>query len=47
MAWVADQPPDDLRAAAAAAAEPYLADRVLEGLYAYNRSLAQRQRSAA
>jgi glycosyltransferase involved in cell wall biosynthesis len=46
MAWVADQPHNDLRAASVAAAEPYLADRVLEGLYAYNRSLAQRRRTA-
>ena len=42
LAWVVSQPADGLRAAAVAAAEPYLADRVLEELYAYNRELAAR-----
>jgi len=42
LAWVVRQPADALRATAAAAAAPYLADRVLEELYAYNRELAAR-----
>ncbi|HEX6656221.1 MAG TPA: glycosyltransferase [Candidatus Limnocylindria bacterium] len=39
---VISQPVEALRAAAAQAAGPYLADRVLEELYAYNRDLAAR-----
>jgi glycosyltransferase involved in cell wall biosynthesis len=42
LRWIAAQPHDGLRAAAVAAAAPYLADRVLEELYDYNRVLAQR-----
>ena len=42
LAWVVNQPDAQLRAASAAAAAPYLADRVLEELYAYNRELATR-----
>lgn len=42
LAWVLAQPVEALRAAAIAAAAPYLADRVLEELYAYNRELAAR-----
>jgi glycosyltransferase involved in cell wall biosynthesis len=46
LAWVVGQPADALRAASAAAASPYLADRVLEELYAYNRELAARRGAA-
>jgi glycosyltransferase involved in cell wall biosynthesis len=46
LAWVTEQPSAALRRSAAAAAGPYLADRVLEELYAYNRELATRQASA-
>jgi glycosyltransferase involved in cell wall biosynthesis len=42
LAWVVSQPVDALRAAAATAAAPYLANRVLDELYAYNRELAGR-----
>jgi glycosyltransferase involved in cell wall biosynthesis len=42
LSWAAAQAHDGLRAAAIAAAAPYLADRVLEELYDYNRALAQR-----
>jgi glycosyltransferase involved in cell wall biosynthesis len=42
LSWSAAQPHDGLRAAAIAAAAPYLADRVLQELYDYNRALAQR-----
>jgi glycosyltransferase involved in cell wall biosynthesis len=41
--WVVGQPSGELRAASAAAAAPYLANRVLEELYAYNRELASRR----
>jgi glycosyltransferase involved in cell wall biosynthesis len=47
LQWVASQPADVVRAASAAAAAPYLADQVLEELYAYNRELAARRRAAA
>jgi glycosyltransferase involved in cell wall biosynthesis len=43
LAWVVSQPVDALRAAAATAAAPYLANRVLDELYAYNRELAGRR----
>jgi glycosyltransferase involved in cell wall biosynthesis len=42
---VTGQPDDRLRQAAVAASRPYLADRVLEELYAYNRALADGRRS--
>jgi glycosyltransferase involved in cell wall biosynthesis len=42
LGWVVSQPGDALRAAAATAAAPYLANRVLDELYAYNRELAGR-----
>jgi glycosyltransferase involved in cell wall biosynthesis len=44
---VTGQPDDRLRQAAVAASRPYLADRVLEELYAYNRALADGRRSDA
>jgi glycosyltransferase involved in cell wall biosynthesis len=40
VAWVVGQPSVALREASAGAAAPYLANRVLEELYAYNRQLA-------
>jgi glycosyltransferase involved in cell wall biosynthesis len=43
VGWVVGQPSAALRAASSAAAAPYLADRVLEELYAYNRELAARR----
>jgi glycosyltransferase involved in cell wall biosynthesis len=43
LAWVAAQPEVRLRKAAAAAAAPYLADRVLGELYDYNRAVARRR----
>jgi glycosyltransferase involved in cell wall biosynthesis len=43
LSWNAGQPRDRLRDDAVAAAAPYLADRVLEELYDYNRGLAQRR----
>jgi glycosyltransferase involved in cell wall biosynthesis len=45
LSWTAAQANDRLRGEAVAAAAPYLADRVLEELYAYNRALAQRRSS--
>jgi hypothetical protein len=46
LGWVMGQPAATLRAASSAAAAPYLADRVLEELYAYNRELAARRGGA-
>jgi hypothetical protein len=43
IGWVLGQPAGSLREASIAAAAPYLADRVLEELYAYNRELATRR----
>jgi glycosyltransferase involved in cell wall biosynthesis len=47
LEWVVSQPTGALRTASATAAAPYLADRVLEELYAYNRELAARRGAAA
>jgi glycosyltransferase involved in cell wall biosynthesis len=46
LGWVMGHPAATLRAASSAAAAPYLADRVLEELYAYNRELAARRGGA-
>jgi glycosyltransferase involved in cell wall biosynthesis len=43
IGWVLGQPAGAMREASIAAAAPYLADRVLEELYAYNRELATRR----
>jgi hypothetical protein len=40
--WTVDQPREELRDAAVAAADPFLADRVLGEVYADSRTLAQR-----
>jgi glycosyltransferase involved in cell wall biosynthesis len=42
IVWTVDQPREELRDAAVAAADPFLADRVLGAVYADSRTLAQR-----